>query len=423
MQTGTTSEQSTPMPVHTGPLRSLHNNAFRWLWTAGLLIGFGNWMQRLTISWFVLDQTGSVFLTAVSFAVRSAPNLIFGPFGGAIADRYSRRKILMITAGLKVSVAVGMLFLVAQSEVFIWAVMALIGLAGITASFELPASQALVVDIVGRRNAANGVAMLSVATRAVGAIGALTGGLLIESVGPDVVFVIAGLAFAIGGLAVSRVIVVQPGLEVQHTARGIRAVGGFVSSTFGGIKILLGIPIVATLLTFAMVVEILGFTFQTLMPSLAEDVLGVGATGLGALTAMAAIGGLVGSVLITALSDYRRKGLLAIAIIFMYGVGLISLGVSEIFPVSLLIVAVVGIMASSFDALQWTLLMANVPDDMRGRAMGGWIFAIGFGWAGSLELGLIAEVYSVGWALSVNGIGLLILGAAALMFAGRLRRA
>jgi MFS family permease len=380
-------------------------------------------MQRLTISWFVLDQTGSVFLTAVSFAVRSAPNLIFGPFGGAIADRYSRRKVLMITAGLKISVAAGMFFLVTQSDALIWAVMALIGLAGITAAFEMPASQALAVDVVGRRNAANGVALLSVASRAVGAIGALTGGLLIESVGPGIVFVIAGLAFAIGGFAVSRVIVVQPGLDVQRAKRGLRAVGGFVGSTFGGIKILLGIPIVATLLTFAMVVEILGFTFQTLMPSLAEDVLGVGATGLGALTAMAAIGGLIGSVLITALSDFNRRGLLAIAIIFIYGIGLISLGVSEIFPVSLLIVAVVGIMASSFDALQWTLLMANVPDDMRGRAMGGWIFAIGFGWAGSLELGLIAEVYSVGWALSVNGIGLLILGAVALMFAGRLRRA
>ena len=138
---------------------------------------------------------------------------------------------------------------------------------------------------------------------------------------------------------------------------------------------------------------------------------------------MVAIGGLVGSVLITALSDFGRKGLLAIAIIFIYGVGLISLGISEIFPLSLFIVTVVGVMASSFDALQWTLLMANVPDDMRGRAMGGWIFAIGFGWAGSLELGLIAEVYSVGWALSVNGIGLLILATLALMFAGRLRRA
>ena len=423
MQTGTTSEQSPPIPVHSGPLRSLHNNAFRWLWTAGLLIGFGNWMQRLTISWFVLDQTGSVFLTAVSFAVRSAPNLIFGPVGGAIADRYSRRKVLMIAAGLKVSVAVGMWFLVAQSDALIWVVMVLVGLAGITAAFELPGTQALAVDVVGRRNAANGVAMMSVATRAVGAIGALTGGLLIESAGPGIVFVIAGLAFAVGGFAVSRVKVVQPGLGVQRTSHGLRAVGGFISSTFFGIRILLGIPIVATLLTFAMVVEILGFTFQTLMPSLAEDVLGVGATGLGALTAMAAIGGLVGSVLITALSDFSRKGLLAIGIIFIYGVGLISLGISEIFPVSLLIVSVVGIMASSFDALQWTLLMANVPDDMRGRAMGGWIFAIGFGWAGSLELGLIAEVYSVSWALSVNGIGLLILGIAALMFAGRLRRA
>jgi MFS family permease len=380
-------------------------------------------MQRLTISWFVLDQTGSVFLTAVSFAVRSAPNLIFGPVGGAIADRYSRRKVLMIAAGLKVSVAVGMWFLVAQSDSLIWAVMVLVGLAGITAAFELPATQALAVDVVGRRNASNGVAMMSVATRAVGAIGALTGGLLIESAGPGIVFVIAGLAFAIGGFAVSRVVVVQPGLGVGGTSHGLRAVGGFISSTFGGIRLLLGIPIVATLLTFAMVVEILGFTFQTVMPSLAEDVLGVGATGLGALTAMAAIGGLVGSVLITALSDFGRKGLIAIAIIFIYGVGLISLGISEIFPLSLFIVAVVGIMASSFDALQWTLLMANVPDDMRGRAMGGWIFAIGFGWVGSLELGLIAEVYSVGWALSVNGIGLLILATLAVMFASRLRRA
>jgi MFS family permease len=380
-------------------------------------------MQRLTISWFVLDQTGSVFLTAVSFAVRSAPNLIFGPVGGAIADRYSRRKVLMIAAGLKVLVAVGMWFLVVQSDSLIWAVMVLVGLAGITAAFELPATQALAVDVVGRRNASNGVAMMSVATRAVGAIGALTGGLLIESAGPGIVFVIAGLAFATGGFAVSRVVVVQPGLGVRGTSHGLRAAGGFISSTFGGIKVLLGIPIVATLLTFAMVVEILGFTFQTVMPSLAEDVLGVGASGLGALTAMVAIGGLVGSVLITALSDFGRKGLLAIAIIFIYGVGLISLGISEIFPLSLFIVTVVGIMASSFDALQWTLLMANVPDDMRGRAMGGWIFAIGFGWVGSLELGLIAELYSVGWALSVNGIGLLILATLALIFAGRLRRA
>ena len=87
-----------------------------------------------------------------------------------------------------------------------------------------------------------------------------------------------------------------------------------------------------------------------------------------------------------------------------------------------MIVAGIGIMASSFDALQWTMLQANVPDHMRGRAMGGWIFAIGFGWVGSLELGILAELYSVGLALSVNGIGLLVLGAAALIFARRLRR-
>ncbi len=413
-------DSKTANTAPTGPLRSLRNSTFRWLWAAGLMIGFGNWMQRLTISWLVLDQTGSVFLTAVSFAIRSAPNLVFGPFGGAIADRYPRRKVLIITAGVKVFVALGLWALAFQADTLIWVVMVLIGLAGVTASFELPSSQALAVDVVGKRNAANGVAMLSVATRAVGAAGALTGGLLIASLGPGAVFFLGALAFAAGGYAVSRVVVAQPGLSLERPSLRI---GKLFGSTYGGIKILLGIPVVATLLGFAMVVEILGFTYQSVMPSLAKDVLGVGSVGLGALTAMAAIGGLAGSVLITAISDYDRKGLLAVGIIFLYGGGLIALGVSEIFPLSLLIVTVVGTMASSFDALQWTMLMENVPDDMRGRAMGGWIFAIGFGWAGSLELGIIAEVYSVGWALSVNGIGLLALGVMALMFASRLRRA
>ncbi len=416
METDSTTANTAP----TGPLRSLRNSTFRWLWAAGLMIGFGNWMQRLTISWLILDQTGSVFLTAVSFAIRSAPNLVFGPFGGAIADRYSRRKVLIITAGVKVFVALGLWALAFQADTLIWVVMVLIGLAGVTASFELPSSQALAVDVVGKRNAANGVAMLSVATRAVGAAGALTGGLLIASLGPGAVFFLGALAFAAGGYAVSRVVVAQPGLSLERPSLRI---GKLFGSTYVGIKILLGIPVVATLLGFAMVVEILGFTYQSVMPSLAKDVLGVGSVGLGALTAMAAIGGLAGSVLITVISDYDRKGLLAVGIIFLYGGGLIALGVSEIFPLSLLIVTVVGTMASSFDALQWTMLMENVPDDMRGRAMGGWIFAIGFGWAGSLELGIIAEVYSVGWALSVNGIGLLVLGVMALMFASRLRRA
>ena len=411
---------SGPLRVHTGPLRSLHNPAFRWLWSSGLLFGFGNWMQRLTIGWLVLDQTGSVFLTALSFAVRSAPNLLFGPIGGAIADRYSRRNVMVSAAAMKVAIAVGLGLLALNGDVAIWAVMALVGLAGVTAAFELPASQALAVDVVGRRDAANGIAMLSVATRAVGAAGAITGGLLIGTLGPGFVFFLGGVAFMIGGLTVSRVIVVRPSVILEDSVRGLR---GFLAGTFGGIKALLGIPIVATLLFFAMVVEIFGFTYQSVMPSLANDVLGVGAAGLGTLTAMASIGSLAGSVLITALADFRRKGYLAMGIVIIYGVCLVALGNSEIFPLSLLIITFVGMMAASFDALQWTLLQANVPDHMRGRAMGGWIFAIGFGWAGSLELGIIAEVFSVTWALSVNGVGLLVLGAAALLFSGRLRRA
>ena len=125
--------------VHTGPLRSLHNPAFRWLWTSGLLFGFGNWMQRLTIGWLVLDQTGSVFLPALSFASRSAPNLIFGPIGGSIADRYSRRNVMIATAAMKVAIAVGLWFLARTGGAVMGAVAALVGLAGTTAGFGRPA--------------------------------------------------------------------------------------------------------------------------------------------------------------------------------------------------------------------------------------------------------------------------------------------
>jgi len=396
-------------------MRSLGYSSYRRLWAAGLLLGFGNWMQRLTIGWLVLDETGSVFLTALSFAVRSAPNVVFGLIGGALADRLDRRRLLIISAIIKTGISVGLGALVLTGHVQIWAVLTLVAISGITMTFEIPATQALVVDLVGRQNAANGIALFSVATRSVGAVASMTGGVLIALLGPGPVFLVGTVAFAAGGLVVGTV----------RAASGARppADGNVLSGALEGLRVMLGLPVVAALLALAILTEIFGFSFQSVMPAVADRVLGVGPTGLGALTAMTGFGGLVGSIAITALADFPRRGLLLIGVTVGYGMALLMLAASSTFPLSLAIALGVGVMAAGVDSLQWALLQANVPDEMRGRAMGGWVFAIGFGWLGALELGALSEALGVQVAMAINGAALAAVGAGLFVFSRRLRRA
>lgn len=405
-----------PALVRRAPiLRSLAHSSYRWLWLTGLFLGFGNWMQRLTIGWLVLNETDSVFLTTAVFATRIAPNLIFGPLGGAISDRFPRKRLLTVSISIKVLVAL-LLWLVAGLELLpLWTVFLFVAIQGITMTFEIPSTQALVVDVVGRRDSANGIALFSVATRSVAALGAFTGGVLIVAMGPGPVFLLGALAFGLGGLAVQQVRALAA--ERSSTREGI------LVNALQGLRAIFQIRLVALLLAVAFLVEVLGFSFRSVMPSVARDVLHVGADGLGTLTAMIAAGSLVGSLGITLLSDVERKGLLIIGVIFLFGLGLLGLAGSTVFPISLVVVLVVGMMLAAFDALQWTMLQANVPDEMRGRVLGGWIFAIGFGWLGSLELGAVSEMIGVQWALAIHGAALGGLGVLTLAFSRRMRRA
>lgn len=393
--------------------RAFQNAAYRRLWYASAVLAFGFWMERLAVGWFVLETTGSVFLTALSFAVRSAPSLLFAPLGGATADRVDRRKILVVTPLASAAVAASIAVVVAVGIDTAWPVLVAVAIGGITHNFEMPARVALISDLVGPRDAMNGIALHSVGTRAVGLFGALTGGVVIATVGPTVVFSVGAALFLIGA-AVMRT-VPSP---VQKPRRDS---GSLLGSAIEGLRFMASLPAVATLLVLAIVVEIFAFSFQALLPSVAKDVLNVGALGLGALTAMAGVGALLGALALTAAGDVRRKGLLILAVALLYGVAILGLGASSLFAVSLVVLVMVGVMAATFDTLQWTLLQAGVPDSMRGRALGGWVLAIGFGWVGHLEVGALGEALGVQNALLINGAVVAVVAMVALVVARRLR--
>lgn len=381
--------------------------AFRRIWLAAILDGFGNWMERLAVGWFVLNVTGSVFLAALSFAVRSAPNIVLGPFGGAVADRFERPRVLMVTAAARALLLGGIAGTVLAGLTAVWPILVLVMLSGVARSSEIPAAQAMITDIVGRSRAASAIGLHAFGVRSVGVLGAFAGGVLIEWIGVGLVFLCAGAAVAAAAL-------VYAGVRVPR----VRTVGAGARSLWGdaleGIRLVLRIPVVLTLLLLAVGVEVFAFSFNSLLPAVAERVLNVDAAGLGALTLGAGVGGMLGTASLSLLGDEARRGPLLLGVTLCFGVLLIALAPSERFALSLAILVGVGAMAAMFDALQWVLLQASVPDEMRGRVVGAWMSAIGFGWMGPIVIGATAEVAGTQWALAASGAIALALGLGAL---------
>ena len=385
--------------------------AFRRIWLAAVLDGFGNWMERLAVGWFVLHVTGSVFLAALSFAVRSAPNIVLGPFGGAVADRFERPRVLMTTATARALLLFAIGATVLAGVTAAWPILVLVMLSGVARSSEVPATQAMIADIVGRARAASAIGLHAFGVRSIGVLGALAGGVLIDLIGAGWVFLGAGVA--VGCAAATYATVRVP--RVRSVGTGVRLIW---ADAIAGLRLVLHIPVVLTLLLLAVGVEVFAYSFQSLLPAVAERVLHVDAAGLGALTLGAGLGGMVGTASLSLLGDETRRGPLLLGVTLTFGALLIALAGSERFALSVALMVGVGAMAAMFDALQWVLLQLSVPDEMRGRVVGAWMSAIGFGWLGPIFLGVTAEVAGTQWALAASGAVALALGLGALASRG-----
>lgn len=388
-------------------LDALRHPAFRRLCTASYIDAFGTWMERLAVGWFVLDTTGSVFLAALSFAARSAPNMFLGPFGGAVADRFPRPRVLMVTTSAK---SVLMCVLAAFGFVELssaWPVLALVAFGSVARASEMPTVQGLIGDIVGPARAASAISLHASGVRTITLVASVAGGVLLQALGPGPVFLIAASASALGALVYSTLRVTP---VASHRTGTRRSLWG---DAVEGLRVALRIPVVLTLLLLALAVEVFAFSYQSLMPALADRVLLVDAAGLGLLTFGASLGGVLGVLALTQLVDVARRGVLLAVVTTVFALSLLALAASDRFLLSLGLMVVIGSMAAMFDALQWALLQASVPEEVRGRVIGLWVTAIGFGWLGPVVLGGTAEVFGTQWAIAVGGaVALLVAGAA-----------
>jgi MFS family permease len=174
------------------------------------------------------------------------------------------------------------------------------------------------------------------------------------------------------------------------------------------LKIIRNNRIVLTLAIMAIICEIFGFSFLALLPIFARDVLEAGALGLGWLNTTQSAGALIGALFLASLGNYTHKGRLILGIFLLFGTFLIVFSQSSWYPGSLLLMVVIGAMASSFDAMQHTLLQLNVLEEQRGRAMGIWMLSIGFGPIGFALTGTMSAYLSAQLAITINGLAIIL---------------
>ncbi|MBI2304213.1 MAG: MFS transporter [Chloroflexi bacterium] len=394
--------------------RAFRYRSFRLLWFSAFLWSTGTWMQQLAMGWLMLKLTsGSASYTAATFAVRSLPYLLLGVFAGAVADRMSRKGLLILVHLASALVSFLTAALVAQGLIDPWLILTISFIYGALQTISMPPRQALVYDIVDKEDTMNALALNTMGMRFMSVVGALVAGLTMETIGIASSFLIMGVTYLPGIVALYLI----PSLE-----RGsLRDPESVFRKTVAGLRYIVTNQITATLLILAIAVETFAFSYRVVVPIFADTLLKVAASGYGYLTAASGVGALLGTLLLASLGNFHYKGWLIMGISLFFGLFLLGFSASSWFWLSLLLVMGVGMTSASFDAMQHILLQQNVPDQMRGTVLGAWLVSVGVGPVGMMYLGLAADWMGAPLALAINGAVVVVISLAVILALPRLR--
>ena len=383
-----------------GTFASLAIRDFRLLWWGMIVSNIGTWMQMVAQGYLVYQLTDSPLMLGLVGFVRAVPVFIFSLFAGVVADRVDRRKLLIVTQTLAGVFAVILGVLTSMGVITVWMIMVLAFVSAAVAAFDNPTRQALVPDIVGKEYVANAVALQSAAFNGTGILGPSLAGLALGFTGVAACFYINAISFIAVIIALCMMASVPNRVMRKQTMfQNLREGFGYVR----------GNRTVAALLLLMALVGLLGRPYTQLMPAIQQDVLHVGATGLGLLMAFSSIGALIGALAVASLSDFKYRGLLLMASVAVFGVSLISFSLSRSFPLSLGLLVLVGGGATMGMSVTNMLIQLNVPGEFRGRIMSMYtMIAMGMMPLGSMLLGTIADFIGVPVTLLGGGVGCLV---------------
>ena len=394
--------------------KALQHRNFQLYFGGQLISVAGTWMQAIAQAWVVYQLTHSDFWLGVVAFAAAIPGLIITPFGGVIVDRVPKRRLLVITQSSAMILAFILAALSFLNVVQVWHLVALAFGLGIVNAFDGPGRQAFVVEMVGRDDLPNAIAINSMMFNGARVIGPAIGGVLLASVGASWCFFINGLSFlaVIVGLLAMKI----------HTQRVIKSGTTAWHQLKTGVRYVFEHIEMSALIMLSLIFSVFGISYIALLPAFVTEVLHVDATGYGALNAALGLGAVVGAFVVAHQGDRGQRGRWVTWANIGFPIALLAFANNTNFVLALGLAFVLGIgFMLEFTNIN-TLLQLNVVEGMRGRVMSLYTLTFfGFAPFGNLALGNLAQVWGLGKAISVSAVIALVLATIVLLLVPKVR--
>ena len=385
-------------------LRALRYRNFQLFFGGQLISLIGTWMDNIAEAWLVYRLTGSSLLLGTVAFAGQIPVFLLAPIGGMAADRWNRRYIVIATQSASMVLAMILALLTLSGRVRVWEVILLASLMGVVNAFDIPTRQAFLVEMVGREDLMNAIALNSSMFNGARIIGPAIAGVLVATVGEGWCFFANSLSYiaVIAGLLLMRIARTPSDLReappLERIAEGFR----FVRDTA---------PIRALLMLLGLV-SLVAMPYSVLMPIFAARILHGNARTLGVLMGATGVGALAGALTLATRRGVRGLGRWVAMACTGFGVSLILFSFSRWYLVSVLFLVPVGFMMMLQMASSNTLIQAMVPDRLRGRIMAVYsMMFMGMAPLGALLSGVLADRIGAQWTVALGGLGAVAGGA------------
>ncbi|MEW6457119.1 MAG: MFS transporter [Acidobacteriota bacterium] len=393
---------------------SLRIRDYRIYWIGQLISLTGSWMQSVALGWLVLILTNSPFYLGLAGFAGSIPVLFFSLFGGVLADRFSKRNLLITTQTFAMVQAFILAGLTISKAVNVWHILFLATFLGTVNAIDAPTRQSFIAEIVSKEYLTNAIALNSTMFNSARIIGPALAGILMAVIGISGIFIINGISF----LAVIWSLFLINSVKINSN----NSHDSIWENLKEGFKYVKNNRLIISIIILVASFSVFGTSYMMLMPVFARDILQVGASGLGFLMAFSGIGALIGALSLASLGDYKKKGLLLTAGNLVLPITLFFFAISKSFTISSIFIFGVGWSMITQMASANSLIQSIVPDNLRGRVMSLYTLTF-FGMMpiGSIQAGIIAELIGAPLTVCLGAILCAIVAAGILVYVPELR--
>ncbi|OLB85872.1 MAG: MFS transporter [Chloroflexi bacterium] len=377
-------------------LGALRHRNYRLFLTGQIISTIGTWMQSVAMPWLALQLTHSGLLVGLVLAVQFTPVLLGSQFGGIVADRFRKRSILLVTQAAFTIPSFSLFLLSSSGHAMYWEVLIAAAATGTINAFDVPARQSFVVEMVGKQDLMNAIALNSSVFNGAAVVGPSVAGVIIGAVGVPVCFLANSVSYlaAVGALLLMRNL---PAIvREQHDQRWRQRLAE-------GASYVVREPVVGLLLIDVAVFSLFAMNRLTLIPLFADQVLHAGASGFGFLMASMGLGALVGALTLAFFPGLGANPARQFWLGLLWVAALLVFSFSRVFLLSSAALFVAGYSQISFVATANSRIQTLTPDGLRGRVMGLYAQAlIGVGPLGAMQAGALATLLGAPWAMAIG---------------------